>query len=151
MATIDDEIERVLSMSDEELCAVIRAEGRDPGKVADEVRATLDRTMWELLARDRKVVVMAHLHGLVSEAVYRRFAFEVHPAEVDLFEWRTFDSGSVNGGTVRTIVCLACNGCRDNGPDGTVVQHHEALCPTPAKVRVLDAERVRKLRRAVLG
>ena len=151
MAMTDDEIERVLSMSDEELCAVIRAEGRDPGKVADEVRATLDRTMRELLARDREIVVMAHLHGVVSEDVYRRFAWAIHPAEAGLFQQRTLDSGSVNGGTVRTVVCRECGGCRVNDDGNAVVQHHEAMCGTPVKVRALDAERVRRLRRAVLG
>ena len=88
----------------------------------------------------------------------RRMAWEdlssvaaIHPAEAGLFQQRTLDSGSVNGGTVRTVVCRECGGCRVNDDGNAVVQHHEAMCGTPVKVRALDAERVRRLRRAVLG
>jgi hypothetical protein len=41
----DEEIERILRMSDEEILAEVRAEGRDPEQIAREGRAIFERVL----------------------------------------------------------------------------------------------------------
>lgn len=48
---VDIEVERILSLSDGEIDAELRAEGLDPATVATEMRATIERAFEEAAAR----------------------------------------------------------------------------------------------------
>lgn len=49
--TDEDEIERIIAMSDEEIDAELRAEGIDPDAVAERMRAQVDMLIAEHKAR----------------------------------------------------------------------------------------------------
>lgn len=51
----DDEVERIMAMSAEEIIAELRADGLDPEKVAAEGRAALDRAIAQVDAKRRKL------------------------------------------------------------------------------------------------
>ncbi len=70
--------------------------------------------------------------------------------EEDLYEVRDVPGTSAYGGTVRTVVCRVCGGCRANNKnlDGAV-QHHTLGCPTKAESERRYAERVERFRAKV--